>query len=88
LKLNSKIIVGKDKKSKFYLSNEKIVKSVNHRNTKFNQYLSGNSNYINNNYPNQNKNKSRKSLVINEYNYKAVPKINQEQNYYNRFFKK
>ena len=88
LKLNSKIIVAKDKKSKFYLSNEKIVKSVNHRNTKFNQYLSGNSNYINTNYPNQNKNKSRKSLVINEYNYKAVPKINQEQNYYNRFFKK
>ena len=88
LKLNSKIIVGKDNKSKFLISNEKIVKSVNHRNTKINQYLSSNTNYINNNYTNNNKNKSKKNLIINEYNYKAVPKINQEQNYFNRFFKK
>ena len=83
LKLNSKIIVGKDNKSKFLISNEKIVKSVNHRNTKINQYLSSNTNYTN-----HNKNKSKKNLIINEYNYKAVPKINQEQNYFNRFFKK
>ena len=88
LKLNSKIIVGKDNKSKFLISNEKIVKSVNHRNTKINQYLSSNTNYINTNYTNHNKNKSKKNLIINEYNYKAVQKINQEQNYFNRFFKK
>jgi hypothetical protein len=88
LKLNSKIIVGKDNKSKFLISNDKIVKSVNHRNTKINQYLSSNTNYINTNYTNHNKNKSKKNLIINEYNYKAVPKINQEQNYFNRFFKK
>ena len=83
LKLSSKILVGKNNISKHFSNKEKIFKSMNHRNIKVNQYLSNNSNI--NQHQN---NKSKKNLVINEYNHKAIPKINPEQNYFNRIFKK
>ena len=86
LKLNSKILLGKNNNSKYVVNNEKTFKSVNHRNMKVNQFLSNNSN--NNNHLNQNSQKNKKNLIINEYNYKAVPKINKETNYFNKFFKK
>ena len=82
LKLSSKIFVEKNN-NKLIVTNEKIFKSMNHRNIKVNQYLT-NSNNI---YPNQNLNKNKKNLVINEYNYKVAPKKNQEQNYINKLFK-
>ena len=85
LKLSSKIIVGRNNNKNMAI-NEKIFKSMNHRNTKVNQYLPTNSNQ--NNIQRQTSYKNKKSLVINEYNYKVVPKINPEYNYFNRFFKK
>ena len=85
LKLSSKILIGKNNNNKYLLSNEKIFKSVNHKNIKVNQYFSNNSDTI---HQKQTSHKTKKNLVINEYNYKAVPRINPEQNYINRFFKK
>ena len=88
LKLSSKILVGKNSNNnnKNMAINEKIFKSMNHRNTKVNQYLPTNSNQ--NNIQRQTSYKNKKSLVINEYNYKIAPKINPGQNYFNRFYKK
>ena len=85
LKLSSKIIVGRNNNKNMAI-NEKIFKSMNHRNTKPNHYLTNNSNQ--NNIQRQTSYKNKKNLVINEYNYKVVPKINPEYNYFNRFFKK
>ena len=84
LKLSSKILVGKNNNNKYLLSNEKIVKSVNQKNIKVNQYFSNNKN----SNTKQTSYKNKKHLIINDYNFKAVPKINHEQNYFNRFFKK
>ena len=87
LKLNSKILLGKNNNNNKNMAiNEKIFKSMNHRNTKVNQYLSTNNEQ--NNIQRQTSYKNKKSLVINEYNYKIAPKINQGQNYFNRFYKK
>ena len=85
LKLSSKIILGRNNNKNMAI-NEKIFKSMNHRNTKPNHYLTNNSNQ--NNIQRQTSYKNKKNLVINEYNYKVVPKINPEYNYFNRFFKK
>ena len=83
LKISSKIFVGKNN-NKLIVTNEKIFKSMNHVNIKVNQYLTNNSNNV---HQNQNLNKRKKNLVINEYNYKVAPKKNYEQNYFNKFFK-
>ena len=87
LKLTSKILVGKNNNnSNLILVNEKIFKSMNHRNAKISHYLSNNTN--NNMHTNQNLYKSKKNLIINEYNYKAVSKKNNDQNYFNRILNK
>ena len=85
LKLTSKIIVGKNNNNNLIVVNEKIFKSMNHQNAKINQYLSNNTS--NNMHINQ-KYKTKKNLVINEYNYKAVSKKNNGQNYFNGIFNK
>ena len=85
LKLTSKIIVGKNNNNNLIVVNEKIFKSMNHQNAKINQYLSNNTS--NNLHINQ-KYKNKKNLVINEYNYKAVSKKNNGQNYFNGIFNK
>ena len=87
LKLTSKILVGKNNNnSNLILVNEKIFKSMNHRNAKINHYFSNNTS--NNMNANQNLYKTKKNLVINEYNYKAVSKKNNDQNYFNIIFNK
>ena len=87
LKLTSKILVGKNNNnSNLILVNEKIFKSMNHRNAKISHYLSNNTS--NNMHTNQNLYKSKKNLIINEYNYKAVSKKNNDQNYFNRILNK
>ena len=83
LKIISKIIGGKNNNSKLIVANEKIYRSLNHKNLKINQFMTNS----NNNYKDKTIYKNKRNLVINEYNYKAVPKINMEQNYVNRFFK-
>ena len=85
LKITSKIIVGKNNNNNLIVVNEKIFKSMNHQNAKINQYLSNNTS--NNMHINQ-KYKNKKNLVINEYNYKAVSKKNNGQNYFNGIFNK
>ena len=85
LKITSKIIVGKNNNNNLIVVNEKIFKSMNHQNAKINQYLSNNTS--NNMHINQ-KYKTKKNLVINEYNYKAVSKKNNGQNYFNGIFNK
>lgn len=83
LKIISKIIGGKNNNSKLIVANEKIYRSLNHKNLKINQFMTNS----NNNNKDKTIYKNKRNLVINEYNYKAVPKINMEQNYVNRFFK-
>ena len=86
LKLTSKVLVGKNNNTNLIIVNEKIFKSMNHQNAKINHYLSNNTS--NNIQANQNLYKSKKNLVINDYNYKAVSKKNNEQNYFNRILNK
>ena len=86
LKITSKILTNKNNNANLIVVNEKIFKSMNHRNAKINHYLSNNTS--NNLNLNQNSLKNKKNLVINEYNYKASSKKSNGQNYFNRFLNK